>query len=229
MAEEVKLNAKIRKDFSGRRMNELRHTGNIPGILYGPDIENLPLFVDDKELRHAISTEQGENALIQLKVGSKKAVTTIIRELQVHPVTMKIIHVDFGQIRMTDTVEVEVPVVVKGEAPGIKTEGGVLEHIIRKISVKCLPADIPDYLKVDISGLHVGDHVKVKDIEIISNIEILDDQELIVMNISAPTEFKETEEAGEPAEPGLVGGAAEAAEESEVAEKSEAKEEEPKE
>lgn len=205
MADEVKLSAQIRKDFSGRRLNELRRSGSIPGILYGPDTDNLPLYVDAKELRQAISTDRGENALIGLKIGNKKAVMTIIRELQFHPVTMQIIHVDFVQIRMTETVEVEVPIEVVGEAPGIKTDGGVLEHIIRRISVRCLPMDIPESLTVDISGLNVDDYIQVKDIKVVGDIEILDDPELIVMTLSAPTELKEPEETDEVAEPSIVG------------------------
>ena len=207
MADEIKLSAQARKDFSGHRLTELRQEGKIPAIMYGPDIENTSIVVDDREFRQVISTEHGENALIKIKVGNKKSVTTIVKEIQVHPVTMKIIHVDFGQIRMTEKVEVDVPVEVEGEAPGVKKDGGVIEHVVREIRVKCLPGDIPDNLMLDISGLNVGEHLKVSDLPESSVVEIMADPDQILVNIAHPTELKEEEEAlpAEEAEPEVIG------------------------
>ncbi len=205
MGEEIKLSAEKRKDFSGKRLNDIRRDGKIPAILYGPDVENTPVIVDDSELRQAISTEHGENALIKLKVGGKKPVTTIIREIQVHPLSMNILHIDFGQIRMTEKVEVEIPVEVEGDPPGVKKEGGVLEHIIREIRVSCLPGDIPDNFVLDVSELNVGDHLKVSDIPKSDGVEILEDSESLVVNLVPPTEIKEEEEPAEEEEPEIIG------------------------
>jgi len=230
MSDEIKLNANIREDFSGSRLNALRREGKIPAVLYGPDIKNTSIYVDEKEFKSAISTEHGENALIKINVeGSRKSATTIIKEIQVHPVTMKIMHVDFGQIKLTEKVEVEVPVEVEGEAPGVKNEGGVLEHIIRKVRVRCLPTSIPDNFILDVSELAVGDHLTIADIPAVEGVEILADPEALVINLVPPTEFKEPEETEleEEAEPEVIGREKEEEEEEEEKEKKKPEKEEP--
>lgn len=207
MVDEVKLNVDIRKDLSGHRINELRQNGKLPAIVYGPDFENAPIIIDEKEFKEAISTEHGENVLIKLKIGAKRSVTTIIKEIQVHPVTNKIIHIDLFQINLTQEIEVEVPLEVEGESPGVKNEGGVLDHIVRNVKVKCLPADIPDKFVLDVSALNIGDSLKIKDILKIKGVQIFDDEELITVNVVQPTEYVEPEEEVEKGEiePEIVG------------------------
>jgi len=207
MSEEVKFGVDIRKDNVGHRVNELRRAGRIPGILYGPDVENMSVEIDEKEFKHIISTEHGENIIISLKVGSKKTVPVIVKEIQTHPVTSRITHVDFCQINLKQELEVEVPVEVEGEAPGVKVEGGVLEHIIRSVKVRCLPTDIPDNFMLDVSGLNIGDGLKISDLPKKKGVEVLDDQETLIINIVPPTEFKEPEEeeVEEEAEPAVIG------------------------
>ncbi|MBN2407325.1 MAG: 50S ribosomal protein L25 [Elusimicrobia bacterium] len=227
MTEEIKLKADIREEASEEKVSQLRRGGRIPAILYGPDTKNVSIIVDEKAFKGAISTEHGENALIKLTVGGKKPVTTIVKEIQVHPVTTKIIHIDFCQINLAEKVEVEVPLEFEGEAPGVKEEGGVLEHIIRKIRVRCLPTIIPDKFELDVSGLRIGDVLKIKDISAVEGVEILADPEAIAVNLVAATEFKEPEEAPEQAEPEVIGKEkkeeeAEAVEPKEKKEKSEA-------
>ncbi len=202
----IKLKAKERGEFSGSKLNKLRSEDKIPAVLYGPDVDNTPIIIDKKEFWDAISTEHGENALIDLKFGRKKGITSIIKEIQVDPVSMKILHVDFGQIRLTEKIEVEVPVEVEGEAPGVKDEGGVLEHIIHDLKIRCLPTEIPDSFVVDVSGMSIGDHVTVGDIEAGDDVEILAESDAIVINIGTPTEVEEPEEElEEEVEPEVIG------------------------
>ncbi len=207
MAEQVKLNVKKRKDFSGSRLNELRKSGYIPAVLYGPDVESQSIYVEAKEFRHTIAGEHGENVLINLKVDRSKPQAVIIKEIQADPLNMKIQHVDFCQIRLTEKVEVEIPVEVEGDAPGVKAEGGVLDHIIRKLSVRCLPTEIPDNFVLDVSGLSIGDALKVEDIPVAGDIEILDDPDALVVHIVPPDEYEEPEEEEleEELEPEVIG------------------------
>jgi large subunit ribosomal protein L25 len=197
MTDEIKLVGEKRECSTGAGLTQLRVEGRIPAVLYGPSIDSTPISVDEKEFKAAISTEHGENALIKLKIGSKKAVTTLVKEIQVHPVTYKIIHVDLCQIDLTHEIEVEVPLEVEGDAVGVKTEGGVLEHIIRNLKVKCMPTEIPDKFVVDVAELNIGDGIKVKDIPVVKGVEILDDPEAVAVNVVAPTELKEPEEGVE--------------------------------
>lgn len=209
MVDEVKLAAEVRKDFSGSRINELRNEGLVPAIIYGPDIkENIPIIIDKKEFKAVISTEHGENALIKLSVKGKKAVTTIVKEIQVHPVSMNILHVDFSQIKLTEKVEVEVPLEVVGEAIGVKDEGGILEHIIRKVKVRCLPTDIPGHFELDVSELGVGSGLKIADISVPGGVELIDDPESLAINLVMPKEEPEPVEgevSEEPEEPEVIG------------------------
>ncbi|MFH1415366.1 MAG: 50S ribosomal protein L25 [Elusimicrobiota bacterium] len=208
MSDEMKLNADIRKELSSSSLNEMRKSERIPGILYGPDVENTAVSVDEKEFKSIISTEHGENVLIKLKAGTNKGVTVLIKEIQVNPITMKINHIDFCQINLSEKIEVEVPLEVKGEAPGVKTDGGVLEHIIRSVKVKCLPTNIPDKFVLDISGLGIGDGIKIKDIPLVEGVTILADQEALAVNLVPPTELEEPEEGkaeDTAAEPEVIG------------------------
>lgn len=197
MTDEIKLSVDIRKDFSGSRLNELRQQEKIPAVLYGPEIESTSIVIDEKEFKSVISTEHGENVLIKLKVANKKPLTTLIKEIQIHPVTMKIIHVDMCQINLSEEIEVEVPLEVEGASPGVATDGGVLEHIIRSVKVKCLPTKIPDKLVLNVSNLEIGSGLKIKDILEIEGIEILDDEDALAVNVVQPSEYKEPEEEEE--------------------------------
>ncbi|MFC2091333.1 50S ribosomal protein L25 [Elusimicrobiota bacterium] len=207
MADEIKLDVELRSDLSGSYLSQLRNNGKIPAVVYGPDLGSTPVVFNEKEFRNVVSTEHGENVLIKVKLGKKRPVTTIIKEIQVHPITNKIIHVDLCQINLTEKIEVEVPVEVEGEAYGVKTEGGVLEHIIRAVKIKCLPTDIPDNFILNVTELKIGDALKISDLPRVKDVDILEDQDSLVINIVAPTELKESEEEALPeeAEPEVIG------------------------
>ncbi|MFC2048619.1 50S ribosomal protein L25 [Elusimicrobiota bacterium] len=201
MVDNVKLSVELRKDMSGSKLFKLREAGMIPAIIYGPKIkENIPIVLDRKVFREAISTEQGENALMHIKIEGKSPYTVIIKELQVHPLSMKILHVDFCQINLKESVEVEVPLEITGEAIGVKDEGGVLGHLIRKVHVRCLPTDIPAHFELDVTELGIGSGLKISDITAGKDIEILDDPEALVLSVVAATELKEPEVGEEPEE-----------------------------
>lgn len=207
MSDAVKLKADERTVFKKSRLNKLRTKGRIPAVLYGPDVDNTSIIIDEKDFKEAISTEHGENVLIELKVGDSDPVTTIIKEIQVHPVTVKIIHVDLCQIKLTEKVVREIPLEVEGEPKGVKEEGGVLEHIVRKVKVSCLPTDIPNKFVLDVSELGIGDGLEVGDIEPGEDIEVLTSLDALAVNVVPPSEVAEPEEEEleEMAEPKVIG------------------------
>ncbi|MDA3792191.1 MAG: 50S ribosomal protein L25 [Elusimicrobia bacterium] len=206
MVDEVKLDVQERKVFKRSRVNELRGQGSIPAVLYGPDIENVSIFIDEKEFKEAIYTEHGENVLIKIKVGKSKPVTSIIKEIQVNPVSMKIIHVDFAQISLTEKIEVNVPVEIEGKAPGVETEGGVIDQIVREVRVSCLPTKIPNKFIIDVSELNLGESITIAGIKTVEGVEILKDDERLVVHVVEPTEIEEPEEGEEEiAEPEVIG------------------------
>ncbi|MGM0441055.1 MAG: 50S ribosomal protein L25 [Elusimicrobiota bacterium] len=207
MSDAVKLKADERKVFKKSRLNKLRSKGEIPAVLYGPDVENTSIIIEEKDFKEAISTEHGENVLIDLKIGEADPVTTIIKEIQVHPVTVKIIHVDLCQIKLTEKVVREIPLEVEGEAKGVKEEGGVLEQIVRKVKVSCLPTDIPNKFVLDVSELGIGDGMEVGDIDTREGIEVLTSLDALAVNVVPPSEVAEPEEEEleEMAEPKVIG------------------------
>jgi large subunit ribosomal protein L25 len=235
----VDLQASIREE-QGKQLNKrLRHKGVVPGVVYKKGEQTVPLKMDKKSLAKALHTEAGENVIIKLLLdGAKKHKERIvvIKEIQRDPVKDSLIHIDFNEISLTDTLKVKVPVISKGEAIGVKQEGGVLQHIIWEVEVECLPTNIPDKIEVDVSNLKIGAVIMLKDVIPPKDVKILGDIESIVFSVAhakAVEEVVAADATGEGAalEPELIREKKEKEEDSEEAgapEKKEEKKEEKK-
>jgi len=197
--EALALEAKVREKTGKEYAKKIRREGMLPSVLYGPEVETLPLQVQTRDLERIIN-QAGERALIKLKVNDKEYMT-LIREIQRGPVKGEILHVDFYQVSLKEELETEVPVVFVGESPGIK-EGGVLQQFLRELEIRCLPTKIPEHIEVDISGLGIGDSITVGDLKVSEDIQILNDPDTVIATIVAVTVAEEEleEEAEETAE-----------------------------
>lgn len=199
----------------------------MPAVVYKGGKDNLSLKLSEKEFLKTIGTKAGTNVIITLKIDgakTKKDKTVIIKEIQKDPLKGRILHIDFNEISLTETLKVQVKVEPKGEPIGVK-EGGTLERIMREVDVECLPTEIPAKLEIDVSALKINDSVYVKDIAAPKGVKILQDPSLIVMSIKPPFVEKVAEPVpGEAAaeEPELIRKKKEA---EEGAEEGEAKEE----
>jgi len=184
----IGLKAKTREGVGKESAKKARQVGLIPGVLYGEGEKPLPLVVNSKEFYPVIRTKARENVIIDLAIegADRGECKAIIRELQYHPVRRDIIHVDFQHISMTKEIVVKVPIVVLGEAVGVKSHGGILEHLLREVEVQCLPAAIPDRVTVDVSELDSGDSLQVKHLTI-EGVKLLTDPDSSVVTIVAPT------------------------------------------
>ena len=209
--EEVALNAQPREDTSRGMTHKLRREGKLPAVLYGGKESTQSIVIDQKEFVKAVHTERGENVIISLYIShstaapsrtSEKPVPVIIKEIQIDPVTRSLLHVDLCRISMREEIRVNVPIEIYGEAPGVKKSGGVLDHVVHEIAIRCLPTKIPDKIICDVSSLDVGGNLTIKDLKIPGGIEVLDDPEKIVVSIIAPTVVAEkpAEEEVPPAE-----------------------------
>ncbi|UCG52147.1 MAG: 50S ribosomal protein L25 [Candidatus Latescibacterota bacterium] len=160
-----KLRSSFRETSGKGWARKLRAEGNIPCILYGHREKPLAITVNEHELRRVLSA-QGETAIVDLAVEGKvsKECNAIIKEIQHHPATGKILHVDFQYVRKGQRLRLEVPVVLVGTAVGVKEMGGVLEHGPRVLAVRCLPKHIPENIEIEVSELKIGDGIHVKDI-----------------------------------------------------------------
>ena len=188
---EVKLNVSERESHGKGAARRARMAGKVPAVVYGRGMDPVSIEVDRREFLTALHTDAGMNVLLELTVGGKKMLT-LARELQRDPVRGTLLHADFVQIDVTQTVDVEVPVNVTGEAAGVK-EGGVLEQPLFTVHVRCLPQEVPEGIEVDISALNIGDSLRVDDLPKSDRYEITNDPDTPVVTIAAPISEEELE------------------------------------
>lgn len=199
---EITLKAQKREVYKDDTLNQLRKKGIIPGIYYGHGVENINIAANELDLKPIIYTS--ESRIINLKFDDDKTYSCILKDVQFHSVTDKPIHFDLIALKEGEMITIEVSVHLIGTAPGIK-EGGILQHILHKLEIECLPSNIPPYIDVDISNLNINDSVKVGDLKM-ENINILNDENAAVVAVVPPTVEKETiaEITEEPAEPEVI-------------------------
>lgn len=181
----------VRREELGKRdVRRLRKDGLIPGIYYAPDQEQaMPFKVDAKELREALHSE----ALIyHVNIGDQRK-NVLIKEIQYHPVTDEILHVDFKGIQMDERVEVKVPIHIIGRATGVKDEGGQLHQTLMELDIRCLASEIPAHFEVDITELHLGDTIHAIDVEI-GAVELVNSPDSMVVSVAHPRGPEEEEE-----------------------------------
>jgi large subunit ribosomal protein L25 len=211
------LNARLRTGTGKGVTRKLRSAGEIPAVAYGHGMEGRALTVNAHELELLLAQINPENTIIDLRVDGGQTVPALIREVQQHPSRPVILHVDFFQVKAGEKINVAVPVRLTGTPVGVSETGGVLQEVLRELTVECLPKDIPSSIELDVSGLEVGQSLHVSDVEL-ERATILHDPELVICTISVPTvvalpEDAETEEGiGGEVEPELVRGRGEAAE-----------------
>jgi large subunit ribosomal protein L25 len=160
---ELTLTAEAGRPTGSRAAGRLRAEGKIPGIVYGLGREPVAVAVEWSELRRALTTDAGLNALIGLEIDGQRDLT-IVKDLQRHPVRREVLHVDFLRVDPDAPVEVEVPVVLTGEAKQVEAARGIVEHHLKTLTVKARPADIPNEVEVDIASLTLGTAIVVGDL-----------------------------------------------------------------
>jgi len=199
------LKARLRKDTGKGVARKLRKDGLVPAIFYGPKSEPILLAVNSSDLIKLLKGKE-ENVFINLIIenGQKIEKFTLIKELQIEPVSRKFRHVDFYEIDMEHAMTLDVPIHFTGDAAGVES-GGELHYVKREIKISCLFAVLPKFVEVDVSALEIGGSIKVQDIKLPEGITILDPEDTIIAAISAPktavkAEPTEEQEALEPQE-----------------------------
>ncbi|MFC4410258.1 50S ribosomal protein L25/general stress protein Ctc [Chungangia koreensis] len=202
------LTAKTREGKQQRsKLTELRNSGYIPGVVYGYQLEATAIAVPEKELMKAMK-ESGRNGVLTLNVDGND-VNVMLSDYQQDIMKGQITHADFLAVNMSNELEVKVVVTLTGESEGVKA-GGILEQPNRELILKVKPSDVPESVEVDISGLQVGETLKVADIREKVKFQILDDDDLTLVTVSAPrVSEEESEDAGEEDEKADASGEAE--------------------
>lgn len=204
---EIQLRSRIREGSGKKAAHKIRAAGDIPGILYGHKAEPISLIVPEHELWQILHHATSEHLILKLKIedSGEGDVLTLVRDVQHHPVTGDILHVDFQRISMDEKIKVGVPVELDGIARGVKEFGGILDHVVREVTVKCTPKEIPEALTIDVSEMDIGNSIHLSEIMMsYPKLEFLDDPSVTLAHVSPPKKLEilaeEEEEAPEEVE-----------------------------
>lgn len=198
----VPLNAFPRGLARRAGAKKLRSNGRIPAVIYGRQAQPQNLEVSSKEMEDLIHHSISENLLVDLAVkdDNRPKRLALVQEIQHHPLSGKVLHVDFHEIAENEKVTVMIPVETTGEAVGVKADGGVLEHVLFKIKARGLAKDLPELLTVDVTHLKIGEAIHLGEIKAPAGVELVGDKQIPVIAVSAPrTEEEEAAEAAEAA------------------------------
>lgn len=187
MPNEMVVDVSPRQGTGKNESRRVRAAGLVPGVVYGGGRDPVAVTVDPRKIIDILRSESGENTLFTLKLGGTDAKRVVmIRDYQRDPVKGRLVHVDFVRVDLTKMIEVKVPIHVIGTPIGVKLEGGLLDNVIREVSVSCLPSEIPGFVEIDASEVHVGQHLSIRDIKISDKIKILDDPDHTVLVVALP-------------------------------------------
>ena len=212
---EALLEATVRDSFGKNEARRTRAAGRVPAVVYGSSGQDsgdankaaTPISVEPKALLRILHSESGANTLISLKLAGAKDARVLVKEYQLDPVTHQILHADFYRIAMDRVLRLTVPVTVKGEAPGVKQQSGILEFVHRIVEVECLPADIPEHIEVNVGDLMLHQGIRVRDVPVNPKVKLVDDADMMLVHVIMP----KAEEAPAPAEGAAVAAATAAA------------------
>ncbi len=181
----------IPREETGRGSNRrLRASGKIPAVIYGKK-GSQPLIIEQTDFRVLWKAISGVTALIQVDVEWDKPALTIIKEVQRDARTDQFLHIDFHEVSSTERMHTNVAVHITGEAIGVKNEGALMEIFAHDLEIRCLPGDLPSTIEIEVSELHTGDSIHIKDLTEIAGVEFIADPELLVVACVAPAVLEE--------------------------------------
>jgi large subunit ribosomal protein L25 len=184
----VALKAYPRTHVQRAEVKKLRTSGRVPATIYGRQAKPQNLEVNTIEITNLLHHSVSENLLVDLSIenDARAKRLALVQEIQHHPLSGKVLHVDFHEVAEDEKVTVQVPVETVGEPEGVKTGGGTLEHVLHKLRVRCLPKDLPEQITVDVSALEIGKSLHIGDIKAPAGVEILGDKHISVVAVAAP-------------------------------------------
>ena len=188
MSKFEKLNVDIRKEHGTSAARRTRLQNKVPAVVYHSGIEAIPLSVDKISLNKALRTGQ---MIFEVNVEDKNQFV-LVKEIQYHPVTDEIIHIDFQKVKEDEKISLEVAVRSSGEAQGVKL-GGLLVQMLNSVTIKCKPAEIPEFLEIDVTDMEMNTNLFVKDITLPTDVEMLTAEDIAVVSVQEPKQEKEEE------------------------------------
>jgi large subunit ribosomal protein L25 len=233
--EQNTLAAEPRESGTKNQARRVRREGRIPAVVYGASKESLSVSVDPRHVLRILRSDSGHNTIFDLSLNGGERTKAMIVDWQYEPIKGHLLHIDLKRIAMDKALRVSVPVVLQGVPVGVKTEGGILEQMLREVEIECLPGDIPSHIDVDVSELTFGKVLRVSDLPHNEKLKFLSDANQPVAHVTsvkeevvATPEAVAAEAGATPAEPEVIKkGKAETGEEGEAAEKPEKGEKKP--
>lgn len=192
--ERIRLEVEDRESRGTRASRRLRREGLIPGVLYGRGKPPHPICVPERELRRALTGAGGLHAILDVALnGQKSARPAVLKDYQQDPLKGRVMHVDLQEVRLDEPIQAQVSVHLIGEPVGV-TEGGVLSQVQREINVQALPMEIPEHLELDVTGMGIGDTLRLADLPPTPGVTYLDDpEETVLASVGLPTRVVEPE------------------------------------
>jgi large subunit ribosomal protein L25 len=204
------LEAQARESGNKNDARRVRMDGKIPAVVYGAGKDSLSVTVDPRVVTRILNSETGHNSIFDLAFNGERTKAMIV-DWQYEPIKGKLLHIDLKRIAMDKVLKVSVPIFLKGEAAGVKQEGGIMEQILREVEIECLPADIPSHIDVDVSHLTFGMVLRVSDLPHSDKLKFLTDANQPVAHVTsvkeevvATPEAAAAEAAAAPAEPEVM-------------------------
>jgi large subunit ribosomal protein L25 len=183
--ERVKLVVSERKTLGSAESRRLRKQGLIPGVVYGRS-EPFAISIGERELRSALTSPAGSHAVLDVAIEGGRSHSVILKDYQRDKIRGQIIHVDLQEVRLDQPIQTAVSVTLIGEPAGVK-EGGILAQVANEVNVEALPLEVPQHLEVDISGLEIGDSLRLGDLEMPAGVTLIDDPELVLATVGHQT------------------------------------------
>ena len=185
---ETKLTAKPREAKGSAASGRLRRTGWFPAVVYGEGRPGLDIQLNEHDFVMMLRSHRSENMILDLAVeGLEKTYKVMLKAMQHHPITGRVIHVDFYEVSMTRAIQIEVPVKLVGVPNGVTNQGGMLEHVMRTMALECLPGDVIEQLELDVTALNIGDTLRVRDVPVdTAKFKLLDAVDQVIVAVAAP-------------------------------------------
>jgi large subunit ribosomal protein L25 len=210
--QQIVIEGKVRDDRGKNAMRRLRRSGTVPGVLYGGKGRPVPVVLDAKQLAPLFRTESGHNALLNVKLEGQGEQLAVLKDWQSDPVRGDLLHVDLFRVAKDVRMRVRIPVHIFGDPVGVKQQGGLLEVVSREVDIECLPQDIPEEFRMDVSGLMIGKQIRFSDLPLDpAKMKLLSEPRTVIAHVVAPRKEEEvTPEAAAaaaaaaPAEPEVI-------------------------
>ena len=193
-----------KRDHTGKnKVNKIRNIGQIPAIVYGGHREAVPITVDRKLISDFVAkSDHGIRSIFLLKMaGTDQQRHAMIKDIQIDPISRRMIHIDFVRVVMDEVIKVAIPIQLNGIPIGVKSNGGILEFQVRELHVECLPNAIPDAIQLDVSHLDIHQYIRISELSIPEGVKVLDDPDRVVAGVGVPRAEVVEEAAAATAEP----------------------------